>query len=240
MPEAIEYGEPLELPRDVYAPADAGQSREPQATGAQAAASEPGRNRPPETTPAETRFTDAENRVWRIDLTFGLAKHILERHDVDLIDPDPAKAFAKLADPRKAVEVIWSLVERQAREGFESEVGEDEFYDALDAAAVDAAAVALEAAVVGFSPRHRRPYVRAAIERIHEAEAKAAEALAGVAAGEQVTEAIDTIVSQMTKTAGDRMKQATAEALGEVGRLTKAPRRHTPRRGPSPDPAPGG
>lgn len=118
------------------------------------------------------RFTDTKNREWSLDLNVELIEK-LQRHELALdlletIDPDKCEAvYRRLAHPITLCRVLCVLLEEQLTA---RGVKPSDFGAGLGGDAIDAAASALDEALVDFSPSRLRPMLRAAREKILEME----------------------------------------------------------------------
>lgn len=107
------------------------------------------------------QWKDAEGNEWNLSLTFKAVRKIQQVVGVDLLDESMAVNVIALQSQRlKLAEVLWLLTKEQADlRG----VTQDDFYDALDADALEAGFSAIYEAFVLFCPSPRREAVRAAL-----------------------------------------------------------------------------
>lgn len=98
-------------------------------------------------------FTDAENRTWKLRITFGLAERIKAETGVELGDEKNTAWLSLLfGDRGTLVSVLWMIVEKQAKE---LGVTPEEFAEGFDGATLCAAGDALACSVADFFPRSR-------------------------------------------------------------------------------------
>lgn len=98
-------------------------------------------------------FTDGKGTFWRTDLTFGLVEDIQEKIELDLnlLINDPEKFGSLLLQtPKKLVELLWCICERQA---MDEGISAKEFGYLFDRATLDKATNAIMESVISFYPR---------------------------------------------------------------------------------------
>lgn len=112
-----------------------------------------------------TTFTDTKGRTWDVSLTMGAARRV-ERSDfseitdrkVSILKIDRDLFMSLLSDGPLAMAVVWAIIQPQVQEvlmELPEDQREEEFLDALDGPAVEAAREALWGALIGFFPEHR-------------------------------------------------------------------------------------
>lgn len=124
------------------------------------------------------KFHDKTGREWSIDLSFGLWRRIKADCGIDLLDvamPD-GKALQQLSRLEVLAEVLWAYVADQAAS---AGITREQFWDALDGAAVHAGVFAIVGDLEDFS---RSPSFAALRVSMEEAATKTAQVCAAMAA----------------------------------------------------------
>jgi hypothetical protein len=104
----------------------------------------------------KAQFTDLSGHVWTIRLDAPLVRHIAEVTGIKLTDLKSDPFLQLSTDPILLVDVLWLLVEDQAKASGVSDV---EFGRALGDK-IDEATEAMQEAIVGFSHSSRRSLLR--------------------------------------------------------------------------------
>ena len=163
--------------------------------------------------PAPPRFLDAEGKEHVIRLSFGRAKQVKEKFEVDLLDINDGKAFMQIASSIPLVcSILWEL--SAGKEDIEDEEAMQAFADVIDGPTVERGVKALEEAIISFTPPARRPAVRAIIVQSHEAVNKMGEAMLDVVQSHPVSEAMDLVIAEQAKTAEAQIPYKMAQAAG--------------------------
>jgi tRNA A-37 threonylcarbamoyl transferase component Bud32 len=103
-------------------------------------------------------FNDAEGRTWRLRLTTGRSREILETTGIDFGKIHDGQVFCDLTtSDEKLAQVLWILCEKQA-----GSVTPEEFAESLDGNALDSAMEALVEATILFT----RAPIRGAVEKV--------------------------------------------------------------------------
>lgn len=112
------------------------------------------------------RFTDTAGRAWELAVTVGAIKRVRDLIGVDLykLIDDGFKGLADLlADPCKFVDVLWAMVEGQAKA---AGVTDEQFGQSLAGDVLSQASDAFVEALVDFFPDARsRANLRAVLEK---------------------------------------------------------------------------
>ena len=113
-------------------------------------------------------FQDLQKRRWTVALTISTVKRIRDATGVDLLrvidEPDLLKQLA--ADPIQLVDVLWVIVQPQARE---QGVSDEQFGESLAGEEIEHATAAFLEALVDFFPGARRGTLRRALDRSNKA-----------------------------------------------------------------------
>lgn len=145
-------------------------------------------------------FKDLGGNEWIIGFNIGNCRRLLELTRLDFANAHDGKAVSEIqADDSKMVQVLWLLVEEQAKlKG----IDEDAFWQKLDGNVLEEAQNAIEEAVLGFTRPERRAALKAILDKKREAMAKAMGlAIAKVQAVEmdqKIEAAIEKQLSQLT------------------------------------------
>ena len=122
-------------------------------------------------------YTDGRGNVWTLDVTTSTRDKLWSVCGVDLFDAvDEAKAaklWGFLQWPPNLLAALWVVVETEARA---RNVDEDGFRDGHSGDVFDAAAEAIEGAIIDFFPKSQRRLMEAAALARKTAEAEAMEA----------------------------------------------------------------
>lgn len=96
------------------------------------------------------RFTDKKGREWTLDLDVGLAEHVSKEAEVNLA-LSSGDWIRVVVEPtgRKLVEVLWLLVEEQAKA---TSITPEDFARGFGGDQLEKAGAALREAVVDFFP----------------------------------------------------------------------------------------
>lgn len=118
-------------------------------------------------------FTDQQGRDWQIKLNVGMATRLRDEAACDVVNTANGSVFQALAtDWLKLGMALWIVCEEQADD---RQVTEEEFAKLLEEKTLASAVTAMENAIVNFSPTHRRPAMRAIIDRLHDSMTKTSE-----------------------------------------------------------------
>jgi len=116
------------------------------------------------------RYTDRNGHEWTIDVTISSIKRVKQGTGVDLVDIVKGDLASKLNDPMILCDVLWTLVEPQARlAGIEPE----QFGDGLAGDSLDAAIESLLEGIVNFFPKSRRDLLNKMLGKARNSESAA-------------------------------------------------------------------
>lgn len=116
-------------------------------------------------------FKDLGGNEWIISFNIGNCRRLLELTKLDFANAHDGKAVSEIqANDSKMVQVLWLLIEEQAKaKGIE----EDAFWRNLDGNVLEEAQNAIEEAVLGFTRPERRAALKAILDKKREAIDKA-------------------------------------------------------------------
>lgn len=147
-------------------------------------------------------FTDSKARVWRLEFNIPICRRLKSEVGFDIGDLQEGKALIQMVmDPMKFAQVLWLLCESQADR---DKVTEEQFGQSLNGDALDDAFVALNGAVVNFTPSH----LRAAAMKVVAATDQAMQA-----SGKAMVRAIESQADQITEVIERETKKAIDESL---------------------------
>lgn len=101
-----------------------------------------------------SEFTDCEKRTWKLSLTMGSVNAVKRETGVNLALASKTADWVDVlfGDPERIVSVLWVLCEPQAKE---AGVDAESFGYGFDGPTLEAAGMALAAAIADFFPRSR-------------------------------------------------------------------------------------
>lgn len=119
-------------------------------------------------------FKDTEGREWLVTLNTAQVKRVKQRLGINLADPQESDVLHKLADAITLVDVLYVLVEKQAKE---RSVSDESFGEALGGDTLESASTAILEALCDFFPRARRMMMRKVLAEVESQRVKAIELL---------------------------------------------------------------
>lgn len=189
------------------------------------------RDLPPE------QFVDSKGRRWSLAIDYGRALAIRDSElAVDLLDTTDGGIFRRIAtEPLVLFPLLWALVrgghQTEAEKSDEDRQAERDFYGGLDGPAIDRATVALEGAIVGFTPRAIRPRTEATLAKVKQVIDQAAAAEVELIDSAEFDAAINLVIGQAKQT----IRQQATAALSAPGEPdTSSPERSASSRGDTP------
>lgn len=116
-------------------------------------------------------FKDLGGNEWIISFNIGNCRRLLELTKLDFANAHDGKAVSEIqANDSKMVQVLWLLIEEQAKA---KGIDEDAFWRNLDGNVLEEAQNAIEEAVLGFTRPERRAALKAILDKKREAIDKA-------------------------------------------------------------------
>lgn len=106
-----------------------------------------------------TKFADAKQREWTLEVTTGVIKRVRADLKIDLADPSQATMDRLADDPVLLVDLLWLMCADQAKG---RDVSAEDFGRALVGDPIEVAVSALLEAIVDFFPGRRRLLLREA------------------------------------------------------------------------------
>jgi hypothetical protein len=118
-------------------------------------------------------YTDKFGRDWRLEFTYGNAKRIKSELKLDFVNAHNGKALEAItSDDDLLCTVLWMLCEEQATE---AGVSNQQWADGIDGDTMGKAIVAVEIAVLNFTPPARRPVMKTILDRAAEVAKKSSD-----------------------------------------------------------------
>lgn len=116
-------------------------------------------------------FKDLGGNEWIVSFNIGNCRRLLELTKLDFANAHDGKAVSEIqANDSKMVQVLWLLIEEQAKA---KGIDEDAFWQKLDGNVLEEAQNAIEEAVLGFTRPERRAALKAILDKKREAIDKA-------------------------------------------------------------------
>lgn len=105
-------------------------------------------------------FTDKDGRNWSLALNVGILRRVRNNLGVDLLDVAKGNTetwFEVKTDPELLCNILYSICEKQCEKYNLTDL---DFSEIFDGEAIENAVIALQEAILSFSPASRRMYVR--------------------------------------------------------------------------------
>jgi hypothetical protein len=160
-------------------------------------------------------FTDNQNRPWTLRIDVGAIKAVRSRLGIDLADLSGKVEEQLDADPALLVDVLWVLIEQDAKGRNVSDV---DFGQSMVGDPIDAATAALLEAKVDFFPSRRREILKRIAEKTahvrKKADALAMAQLEDQGLEDQIVDAMKTRLTAELEDALNRLRSATSSPGG--------------------------
>jgi hypothetical protein len=125
--------------------------------------------------------------TWSVTIDAYKIRTVRTRREFDLGAQDGQQLRALSADPVLAAEILWDLVESQAKA---ANVAEEAFFAALTGDVGEQAAFALFDAIIDFFPRGRREALRRLLDKDREIEAAGLDLAVGKLTNQETTQSL--------------------------------------------------
>lgn len=112
-----------------------------------------------------SKFTDKAGREWVLELHMAHSKRVREATGVKLLDLENGGAFAALCDPETCVDVLWAILQKEAKA---RGLGPEDFAAGLTGDFYIAASNALFDAICDFHPSKVAAVLRNVVAAIKE------------------------------------------------------------------------
>lgn len=122
-----------------------------------------------------TTFKDCTGREWTLQLSMGSVRSVKLACKLDIGEPSKVEIVCVIiASPDMLADVLWQLLKRDAES---NGVTQDDFFDAMDGAALEAARTAFSEAYIAWCPESSRVAVREALDKHAQALQQTADAI---------------------------------------------------------------
>ena len=156
------------------------------------------------------KFTDADGREWRVDVTLEEIKQVRADLEIDLLDVGSKELFARLVnDPVLIVDVLYVVLRKEADARSLDAVG---FARGLRGDAVDDASRALLEALVAFFPKRRRAVLQAAVTKTNNWMEATANHAVTVIESEKMDRLLTATMEKMTQTIDQQLAELSGSS----------------------------